>query len=65
MGPAGHPRTRNSLIVFGLLALLTLLLLILLLGEPANPEIRDWIATHGLPRCGDASIYAWSCFSPP
>ena len=65
MGLAGYAGTRNFLIALGLLALLTLLLVTILAGEPANPELRDWIATHGLPRCGDASIYAWSCYSPP
>lgn len=65
MGIAGRPAARNFLIVLGLLAVLTLLLITLAMGEPVNPQVGEWIATHGLPRCGDPSLYGWACVSFP
>lgn len=65
MGIAGRPATRNFLIVIGLLAVLTLLLITLVIGEPVNMDVRNWIATHGVPRCGDASLYGWTCINLP
>lgn len=52
---------RSSWFILGLLLVLVLVLAALAVGEPTNPELRSWIATHGVPRCVDAPLPGWGC----